>query len=60
LLTKGYVDTETTLILRKQGALNYAETLRSAIDDVEAFRKDRQGKEERAKISKLAQQGDCE
>ena len=39
LLTKGYVDTETTLIMRKQGALNYAETLKLAIDDVEDFRK---------------------
>ena len=39
LLTKGYVDTETTLILRKQGALNYAETLKLAIQDVEDFRK---------------------
>ena len=39
LLTKGYVDTETTLIMRKQGALNYAEALKSAILDVEQFRK---------------------
>ena len=39
LLTKGYVDTETTLIMRKQGALNYAEALKSAIQDVEDFRK---------------------
>jgi len=39
LLTKGYVDTETTLTMRKQGALNYAETLKSAIEDVEEFRK---------------------
>ena len=39
LLTNGYVDTETTLIMRKQGALNYAETLKLAIQDVEDFRK---------------------
>jgi hypothetical protein len=39
LLSKGYVDTETTLIMRKQGALNYAETLKLAIEDVEDFRK---------------------
>ena len=39
LLSKGYVDTETTLVMRKQGALNYAETLKSAIIDVEDFRK---------------------
>jgi hypothetical protein len=60
LLTKGYIDTESSVHLTKQQALNYAETLKSAIDDVETFRKDRQGKEERAKITKLAEQGDCE
>lgn len=41
LLTKGYIDTESTVCLKKQGALNYAETLKSAIIDVEEFRKDR-------------------
>ena len=60
LLTKGYIDTESTVHLSKQQALNYAETLKSAIEDLEAFRKDRQGKEERAIITKLAEQGDCE
>ena len=59
LLSKGYVDTETTLIMRRQGALNYAETLKSAIEDVETFRKDRQGKEERATITKMANEQDC-
>jgi hypothetical protein len=39
LLTKGHVDTESTVIMRKQGALNYAETLKLAIEDVEDFRK---------------------
>ena len=39
LLTKGYVDTETSLSMRKQQAFNYAHTLLSAIDDVEEFRK---------------------
>jgi hypothetical protein len=39
LLTKGYIDTESTVCLKKQGALNYAETLKSAIIDVEEFRK---------------------
>jgi hypothetical protein len=59
LLTKGYIDTESSVHLNKQQALNYAETLKSAIEDVEAFRKDRQGKKERATITKLAEQGDC-
>ena len=40
LLTKGYVDTESALYLSKQQALNYAETLKSAILDVEQFRKE--------------------
>jgi hypothetical protein len=60
LLTKGYIDTESTVCLTKQQALNYAETLKSAIEDLEAFRNARQGKEERAIITKLAEQGDCE
>jgi len=59
LLTKGYIDTQSTICLKRQGALNYAETLKSAIEDVEAFRKDRQGKEERATITKIANEQDC-
>jgi hypothetical protein len=39
LLTKGYIDTETSLIMNKQVALNYASVLHSAIEDVEQFRK---------------------
>ena len=39
LLTKGYIDTESAVHLTKQQALNYAETLKSAITDVEDFRK---------------------
>jgi hypothetical protein len=46
--------------LNKQQALNYAETLKSAIEDLEVLRKARQNKDERAKITKLAEQGDCE
>jgi predicted transcriptional regulator YheO len=46
--------------LTKQQALNYAETLKSAIEDVNMFRNARQNKEERAIITKLAEQGDCE
>jgi len=38
LLTKGYIDTEANLIMKKQVALNYAIVLQSAIDDVERFR----------------------
>ena len=39
LITKGYIDTESSVHLTKQQALNYAETLKSAIIDVEDFRK---------------------
>lgn len=39
LLTKGYVEYEATTIMTKQQALNYAETLRVAVKDVETFRK---------------------
>lgn len=40
LLTKGYVEYEGSIILTRQEALNYAETLKSAIKDVEEFRKE--------------------
>ena len=59
LLTKGYVDTESSVHLNKQQALYYAETLKSAITDVEESRKDRQGKAERATITKMANEQDC-
>lgn len=62
LLTKGYVETESSLILRKQQAYNYAHTLLSAIDDVEKFRSQRQamGNLQNKIASKLAKEGDCE
>jgi hypothetical protein len=59
LLTNGYIDTESAVHLTKQQALNYAETLKNAIEDLETFRLDRQGKAERAIVTKLAEQGDC-
>lgn len=39
LLTKGYITYETTLSMSSQQALNYSETLKKAIKDVEEFRK---------------------
>jgi hypothetical protein len=59
LLTKGYIDTESSVHLSKQQALNYAETLKSAITDVEEFRNARRNKEERATITKMAKEQDC-
>ena len=44
LLTKGYVDTESTIVMRRQQALNYATVLNSAIKDVEEFRKAKNAK----------------
>ena len=39
LLTKGYANFETSLVLDKQVALNYASMLQSAVKDVDEFRK---------------------
>lgn len=41
LLTKGYLEYQSTIILNKQVALNYAETLKKAVQDVESFQKSR-------------------
>jgi hypothetical protein len=56
LLTKGYIDTQSTICLKRQGALNYAETLKSAMDDVQQFNQERK---EKSVVAKLAEQGDC-
>jgi hypothetical protein len=39
LLTRGYIEYEASIIMSQQQALNYAETLKSAVKDVEQFRK---------------------
>ena len=36
---KGYIKTESTIAMTEQQALNYAETLKSAIQDVKDFKK---------------------
>ena len=46
LLTKGYLEYETTLCLDKQVALNYAETLKSAVADVEKFQSEKKALKE--------------
>jgi hypothetical protein len=56
LLTKGYIDIESTVHLSKQQALNYAETLKSAITDVDTFRTERK---EKSAVIKLAEESDC-
>jgi hypothetical protein len=44
LLTKGYVDTESTVYMNRQQAFNYAQTLLSAVEDVVKFRKEQDAK----------------
>lgn len=44
LWTTGAVTCETTIAMTEQQALNYAETLKSAVKDVKDFRIDRKGK----------------
>lgn len=39
LLTRGSATFETTIVLNKQSALNYAECIRSAVNDAETFEK---------------------
>ena len=62
LLTKGYVERESVLIMSKQQALNYANVLQSAIKDVEEFNKERKWKQDLVNkvASRLAKEGDCE
>ena len=43
LLTKGYIDTESSVHLTRQQAFNYANTLLDAIADVEQFKKGNDG-----------------
>lgn len=38
LLTRGYIETQTTTVLSEQTVLNYADTLICAMDDVKEFR----------------------
>lgn len=44
LLTKGYIEQETCVIMSEQQTLNYAETLKSAIKDTVIFRKNKYDK----------------
>ena len=55
LISKGYLKHETVLTMNQQSAINYAETLKSAVKDVSAFK---QPKENSAAV-KAATQQDC-
>jgi hypothetical protein len=39
LLTRGYIEYEGSIIMTQQQAINYAETLKKAVEDVETFKK---------------------
>ena len=41
ILTQGFVDSDTTLVMDEQTALNYAATLKSAVKDVKVLRNER-------------------
>ena len=55
--TKGYIETQTTIAMTEQQAMNYAETLKFAVDDVKKIRSKNAATTTAA--SKLAEQGDC-
>lgn len=57
--TKGYVRCETIVTMTEQQALNYAETLRSAIKDVSQFQAQYKTKKENQEAVKAAQEQDC-
>ena len=59
ILTTGYIKYEATIYMSKQQALNYADTLKNAVKDVEGFQKNRQSNTERATITKMANEQDC-
>ena len=61
LLTKGYLEHQTVLTMSQQTALNYAETLKTSIKDVDHFRKERLSKKDNANNAavKLSEQTDC-
>lgn len=44
ILTKGYAEMQTTIVLKEQTALNYGEVLKTAANDVKNFRKERMKK----------------
>lgn len=56
---KGYVKSETTIIMTEQQALNYSEVLKSAVNDVKKFRSKQIQSKDISQTLKEAEQGDC-
>lgn len=44
ILTKGYAEMQTTIVLDEQTALNYSAVLKSAVKDVKEFRSERKAR----------------
>jgi hypothetical protein len=59
LWTTGAVKVETTIAMSEQQALNYAETLKSAIKDVKQFQQERTSNVENKQALKAAANQDC-
>lgn len=61
LWTTGAITAESTIAMSEQQALNYSETLKSAIQDVKFFREERQWKAnlQNRIAKKLAEENDC-
>lgn len=61
LWTTGAITSETTIAMTEQQALNYAETIKSAIQDVKFFQEERQWKAnlQNRIAKKLAEENDC-
>jgi hypothetical protein len=59
--TTGAVTAQTTITMTEQQALNYAETLKNAIDDVKHFKEERKWKNDlQNRVAKrLAEETDC-
>jgi len=59
---KGYVHAETTIAMSQQQALNYAETLKVAMEDAKKFRAQQKSANdvENTMASRMAKEGDCE
>jgi hypothetical protein len=59
--TKGYVKTESVIAMSEQQALNYAETIKSAIQDVKDFKDEQRWKADvqNRVAKKLSEEQDC-
>jgi hypothetical protein len=57
--TRGYVQTESTITMSEQQALNYSETLKSAIEDVKKFQAKLTSNKENQSGLREANEQDC-